>query len=74
MIGSCVKRLQKDFVIYSYLKDGAFTAVKGDAKIETRCVKRVPFVNRRCTKEVPSLSKMVYKRVRGRTLGRNLPV
>ena len=28
----------------------------------------------RCVKEVPLLSKMVYKRVRGRTSGQSLPV
>ena len=38
------------FVIYSYLKDSAFTAVKRDAKSQTRSVKGVPSVNRRSTK------------------------
>ena len=36
----------------SYLIDGAFTAVKRDAKFETD-VKEVPFVNRKYTKGVP---------------------
>ena len=36
--------------------------------------KGVPFVNGRYTKGVPFLPKMVYKTVRGRTLGRSLPV
>ena len=41
------------FVIDSYLKDSAFTAVKRDAKFSTRYVTGVPFVNRRYTKGVP---------------------
>ena len=41
------------FVIDSYLKDSAFTAVKRDVKYLTRYVKGVPFVNRRYTKGVP---------------------
>ena len=53
------------FVIYSYLKESAFTAVKRDAMLQTRSVKGVPFVNRRYTKGVPFLPKMVYSRVRG---------
>ena len=53
------------FVIYSYLKESAFTAVKRDAKLQTRSVKGVPFVNRRYTKGLPFLPKMVYSRVRG---------
>ena len=52
------------FVIYSYLKDSALTAVKRDEKFLTRYVKGVPFVNRRYAKGVSFLSKMVYKRVR----------
>ena len=40
------------FVIDSYLIDGAFTAVKRDAKFETGYVKGVPFVNRSYTKGV----------------------
>ena len=40
-------------MIDSYLKDSAFTAVKRDAKVLTRCVKGVPFVNRRYTEGVP---------------------
>ena len=38
------------FVIWSYLRDIAFTAVKRYAQFKTRCVKGVPFVNRRNTK------------------------
>ena len=34
----------------------------------------VPFLDRRYASEVPLLSKMVYKKVRGGTLGRSLPV
>ena len=48
-----VKNPPKKFpvVIYSYLKDTAFTADKRDANFLTRDTKGVPF-----------LSKMVYKR------------
>ena len=52
------------FVIYSYLKDSALTAVKRDETFLTRYVKGVPFVNRRYAKGVSFLSKMIYKRVR----------
>ena len=41
---------------------------------ETWYVKGVPFVNKRCMKGVPFLSKMVYKRVRGWTARRSLPL
>ena len=60
------KKLRKSpgFVIYSYLKDSALTAVKRDEKFLTRYVKGVPFVNRRYTKRVPFLAKIVYKRVK----------
>ena len=37
----------------SHLKFSASTAVKSDAKFQTRYVKRQPFVNRRYTKGVP---------------------
>ena len=47
------------FVIYTYLKDIEFTAVKSDAKFKPRYVKRVPIVNRRYKKGLPFLSKMV---------------
>ena len=57
-----------DFVIYSYLKDSAFTTVKRDTKFKTRYVKGVPFVYRRYTKGVTFWLKMAYKRVRGWTL------
>ena len=50
----CIKsRKCPIFVIDSYLKDSAFTAVKRGAKFETRCVKVVPFLNRRYSKGVP---------------------
>ena len=50
------------FVIYSCFEDSSFTAVKRNAKLQTRYVKRVSFFNIRFTKGVPSLSKMVSKR------------
>ena len=59
---------------YSYPKDSAFTAVKGDAEFLNRFVKGVPFVNKKYTKEVPFLSCMVHKRARSWSSGRNLPV
>ena len=37
-------RTSSGFVIYSYFKDGEFTAVKRNAKLLTRYVKGVPFV------------------------------
>ena len=48
--GFIKSRKRSIFVIDSYLKDSAFTAVKRDAKFQTRYVKGVPFVNRRCKK------------------------
>ena len=48
--------------------------LKKDAVFVSRHVKGVPFFNGRYTKGVPFLSKMVYKRVRGLTSGRSLPV
>ena len=42
--------------------DDAITAVKRNAKIETRYVKGVPFVCRMYTKGVPFLSKILCKR------------
>ena len=48
------------FLIYSYFKDIAFTAVKRDGKFLTRYMKGVPV-----------LSKMVYERVRGWTTQRS---
>ena len=53
------------FVIDSYLKDSALTAVKRDPKFYTGYVKGVPFINRRYTKGVFFLSEMVYKRTKG---------
>ena len=44
-------------VIYSYLKDGALTAVKGNAKFLNSYVKGAPFVIEGITKWVPFLSK-----------------
>ena len=74
-----VKKLRRGpgFVIYSYFKDSAFTAVKRDAKpFYTRYVKGIPFVIRRytCMKGPPLLSKRVYKRIRGCSSGHRLPV
>ena len=40
-------------VIDSHFKGSTFTAVKRDARLQTRYVKRVPFVNRGYTKRVP---------------------
>ena len=70
-----VKKLRQSsfFVIYSYFKDSAFTAVKRvNAKFLTRYVKEVSFVNRRYTNGLPFLSKMVYKMVLGLDLGAEL--
>ena len=67
-------RKRSIFVTDSYWKDSAFTAVKRDAKSQTRYVKGVPFVNRRYMKGVPFLWKMVHKRVMVWTSGRSLPV
>ena len=39
-----------------------------------RYTKGLPFVDGRYTKGVPFVPKMVYKRVKGRTSGRSLPV
>ena len=72
-----VKKSRKryGFVIFSYLKDrlSVFTAIKRDAKFETRYEKGVPSVNRMYTKGVTFLCKKVYKRVMGWTPGRSLP-
>ena len=48
------------FVIYSYFKDSAFTAVKRDAKVLSRYMKGVTFP-----------SKLVHERVRGWTTQRS---
>ena len=67
ILGLLKSRKRSIFVIdsYSYLIDSAITTVNKDAKVWTRYVKRVPFINRRLTKGVPFLWKMVYKRIRG---------
>ena len=57
------------FVIYLYVKDSAFTAVKKGVQTTG---KGVPLVNRRYMIGVPFLSNMVYKRLRGWAVGRNL--
>ena len=62
------------FVICSFLKDSAFTAVKRDAKFETRYVKGVHLSIEGIRKEYLFCKKMVYKRVRGRTSERSLQV
>ena len=67
-----MKKLRQSafFVIYSYFKESAFTAVKRvNAKFLTWYVKEVLFVNRRYTIGLPFLSKMVYKVVLGLDLG-----
>ena len=71
-----VKKLRKlsGFVVYLYFKDSEFTAVKKDGKFCAKYVKGVQFANRGYMKGVPFLSKMVYNRVRGWTLGQSLPV
>ena len=56
------------------IQDSDFTAVKRDAKFLARYVKGLPFVNTGYMKGVPFLSKLVYKRVRGWTLGWSLPI
>ena len=55
-----VKKSRKrcGFLIYSYFKESAFTAVKRDAKFYARYVRGVPFVNRRCMKGLPFLSQL----------------
>ena len=64
---TAVKETRKcsGFAIDSYLKDGAFTAVKRDARVKflTGFVKGIPSFNTSCTKRMPFLSKLVYKRV-----------
>ena len=42
---------------------------EGTAKLQTRYVKGVPFVNERYTKGVPFVLKMIYRRVTGWTSG-----
>ena len=71
-----VKRLRKlsGFVVYLYFKDSEFMAVKKDGKFYAKYVKRVQFANRGYMKGASFQSKMVYKRVRGWTLGRSLHV
>ena len=56
------------FVIYLYLKTVHLQQLKGVLTIG----KGVPLVNRRYMIGVPFLSNMVYKRLRGWALGRNL--
>ena len=64
-------------MIDSYLKESAFTAVKKGCKVNVlnKVCERGTIVNKRYTKEVRfSKKKMMYKRVRGWTSGRRLPV
>ena len=63
-----------DIVVYSYIKDREFTAVKRVESSKLGNEKGVPFLNRRYTTGVPFLLIMVYKRVRGWTSGGSLPV
>ena len=58
------------FEVYVYIKESAFTGVKRDAKFKTRYVKVVPIEGKR----KGHLFRVVYKRVRVWTSGRNLPV
>ena len=62
------------FLVYLNFKDSEFTAVKKDGTFWAKYVKGVQFANRGYMKGVPFLSKMVYKKVRGWTLGQSLPV
>ena len=57
------------FVIDSYLKDSALTAVKRDPKVYNGYVKGVPFINRRCTKGVSFCRKWYIKGQRVGTKG-----
>lgn len=71
-----MSRKRSGFVIYTFLKDIEFTAVKSDAiTFKARYAKRVSFVNRRHTRGLLFLyKKMVYKKVIGQTWGRSFPV
>ena len=69
-----MKKSKNVLVLWFTRQDIAFTTIERDAKFETGCVKEVPFVNRKYTKGVPFQSKMVYKRVGGRSSGRSPPV
>ena len=60
-------RKRSGFVINSYFKDIAFTAVKGDGKFKSKGG-RGPFINSVHTKEAPFLSKMVSPRLKGKGL------
>ena len=68
----CCDKVGSGFVIYSYVKESAFTAVKKGVQTTG---KGVPLVNRRYTTGIGILrvSNMLYKRLRGWTLGRSLP-
>ena len=50
-------RKRSGFVIYSFFKDSAFTAIKREENALTRYVKGVAFINKRHTKGLPFLSK-----------------
>ena len=67
-------RKRSGFVIFSCLKDSAFTAVKRDAKVLTRYVKGHLFSVEGKRNGEPFLSKSLDKRVRGQILGWSLPV
>ena len=51
------KKKIPSLVVDSYLKDGAFTAVKRDARFYTRYVRGVPFLNTSYTSGVPFCQK-----------------
>ena len=62
-----------DVRIYSYCKDGVFTAVTAvTAEFKIRHVKGVPLVTRGYTKGVPFLSKMVHTKGKRLVLGASL--
>ena len=59
--------------IYSYCKDGVFTALKKGAAFKIRYVKGVPFVTVGYAKGVPFLSKMVHTKGKGLVPGAEPP-
>ena len=71
--GFIKSRKRSIFVIESYLNERAFTAVKRDAKFQTRYVKRVIVINRRYTKRGPFSRKRVYKKGNRLDLGAKSP-
>ena len=66
-------RKSSGFVIYSHFRDNGFTAGMQSSEIGICKRGTVPFVKRRYVKEVPFFQ-IQYKRVRGCTSWRSLPV